>query len=179
MQNHCKYMKEKIKYYILGAALAVICIFLFNYQSNKITVPTVGTDGKINGSYAIEGIMKLNKPYVCTFEKTDGASTVSGVIHTDGQSIYGEFKIKTDLVKDGFSSFLLVKGNTAYTWTSLQNIGYQSTVAKSASRNASPQEQAQIVGTRDNELYQCELWQNADNSIFEIPTSTNFSELKK
>jgi hypothetical protein len=172
-------MKEQIKYSIGGVALAVICIFLFNYQNDKIVMPTVGADGKISGNYAIESIMVLGKPYTCNFDKSDGSSKISGVIHTDGGKIYGEFKIKTDLIKNEFNSFLLIKDNMAYTWTSLQNIGYKSSIAKSASKNASPQEQAQIVGTRDKMQYNCELWLNADNSLFETPTSITFSELKK
>jgi hypothetical protein len=172
-------MENQTKYYIGGVVL-IICFFGFiNYQNNKIVVPVVGANGEINGNYTIEGIMKLGKPYVCTFEKSDGTSSVSGVVHTDGQKIYEEFKIKTDLVKNGFNSFLLMKDGIAYTWTSLQNIGYISPTAKSASKNASLKEQAQIVGTRDEMLYKCELWLNATSSIFETPTSIKFSELKK
>jgi len=159
--------------------VAVLCILLFIYQSNKIVVPTVGASGEINGNYTIEGIMKLSKPYVCTFEKSDGSSSISGVVHTDGQKIYEEFKIKTDLVKNGFNSFLLIKDGIAYTWTSLQNIGYTSPVAKSASKNASPSEQAQIIGIKDKETYQCEPWLNATGSIFDTPTGITFSTLQQ
>lgn len=172
-------VEKQTKYYIGIALLLIIGVFLFNYQNNKVTVPTVGEDGKVDGNYSIAGIMKLGRPYVCAFEKTDGASSIAGVIHTDGQKIYGEFKIKTDLVKAGFSSFLLIKDGLAYTWTSLQNIGYQSEVAKSASKNASPREQAQIVGTLDTEAYRCEPWLEATSSVFQTPSAISFSELKQ
>lgn len=172
-------MRDKIIFPLAGAVLAVLVIFLFNYQNNKLAAPTIGIDGRINGNYAIEGIVGLGKPYVCTFEKTDGASKILGIIHTDGQKIYGEFRIKTDLVKDEFNSFLIIKDGESYAWTSLQNVGYKSSTAKSASKNASPAEQSQIVGTRDKMDYKCELWQDADNSIFELPVWITFSELKK
>jgi hypothetical protein len=172
-------MKESLPYIVGGVLLALICIFLFNYQNNKIAVPTVGENGKVSGLYTIEGIEKLGKPYVCTFEKADSTSKISGTIRTDGQKIYGEFKINTDLIKNGFNSFIIIKDNIAYIWTSLQNVGYKSPAVKSASANASPQDQAQIIGTQDKIQYECEPWSNADNYIFEIPTSTTFLELKK
>lgn len=169
-------MKKQITFVLVG--IVILGIFAFVYGT-KPAIPKVGAEGKINGNYTIEGIMRLGKPYVCTFEKSDGSSTLSGLVHTDGQKIYEEFKIKTDLVKNGFSSFLLIKDDVTYTWTSLQKIGYKSAIVKSASQNASPQEQAQIVGTRDAELYQCKPWLNVNSSIFETPTSITFSELKK
>lgn len=171
-------MKKQITLSLLGIALVALGIGAYVYASKPAT-PTVGVDGKINGNYTIAGIMNLGKPYVCTFEKSDGASKIAGVIHTDGQNIYEEFRIKTDVVDKEFNSFLLVKGDETYTWTSLQNIGYKSKVAKSASQNASPQEQAQLIGTRDEVDYKCEPWLEADASIFEIPASVTFQELNK
>jgi len=171
-------MKNQIVSWLIVVAIAVLGIFVYIY-GNKSTIPMVGEDGKINGSYAIEGIMELHKPYVCTFEKTDGVSKITGVIHTDGEKIYGEFRIKTDLVKNEFNSFLVAKDGEAFVWTSLQNIGYKSPIAKSASKNASVQEQAQIIGTRDKVQYECEPWQDADKTIFETPNWITFSELKK
>lgn len=171
-------MKKQITLILLGIVLVGLGIGAYVYGS-KPMAPKVGEDGKIDGNYTIAGIMSLGKPYVCTFEKSDGASKIVGTIHTDGQNIYEEFRIRTDVVDKEFNSFLLVKGDETYTWTSLQNIGYKSRVAKSASKNASPQEQAQLIGTRDEVAYKCEPWLEADNSIFEIPTSVTFQELKK
>ena len=172
-------MKDYVKYFAGGIIAAILVIFLFNYQNNKLIVPAVGVDGKIEGNYAIEGIMRLGKPYECTFEKTDGASRIAGIIHTDSKNIYGEFRIKTDQMKDEFNSFLITKDEEAYIWTSLQNIGYKSPIAKSASKNASPVEQTQIVGMRDEMAYKCELWLDADSATFETPTWITFLELKK
>lgn len=170
-------MKKQITLSLLGIALVGLGIWAYVYGSRP-AMPEVGEDGKINGNYTIEGIMRLDKPYVCTFEKSDETSKIAGVIHTNGQNIYEEFRIKTDVVDKEFNSFLLVRDDTTYTWTSLQNIGYKSKVAKSASENASPEEQAQLIGTRDEVAYQCEPWLDTDDSIFEIPTGVTFSELK-
>jgi len=170
-------MRNQIISWLIIVAMVVLGIFIYIY-GNKPQIPVVGEDGKISGNYAIAGIMRLGKPYVCTFERADDTSKIAGVIHTDGQKIYGEFRIKTDLVKDNFSSFLVVKDEKAYVWTSLQNAGYESPVAKSANKNASPVEQAQIVGLRDKILYKCEPWQDTDNSVFELPAWITFSELK-
>ena len=171
-------MKDKIIFPLIGVVLAILVIFGWNFYKNKPETPVVEADGNINGEYSIESIMLLGKPYICTFEKTDGVSEIAGTIKTDGQKIYGEFTIKTDLLKTGFNSFLLISDKQAYTWTSLSQLGYKSPAAKSASQNASPQEQAQIVGLKDKMPYECKLWQNADNSLFEIPASIKFSEIK-
>jgi len=174
-------MKNKIVLLISAVVLVILVIFGWNYV-NKVEIPTVGPDGKISGNYTIEGVMKLKKPYVCTFEKTDQISKIAGVMHTDGEKIYEEFRIRTESMQEKkiFDSFQIIKDGKAYTWTSLQNnIGYISSAAKSASRNASPQEQAQIVGTRDEMDYKCEPWKEPDQTIFELPGGITFSELKK
>lgn len=174
-----KRTKNQIVSWSVIIALIALGVFVYVYGS-KPAIPVVRENGRISGNYAIEGIMRLGKPYVCTFEKSDGTSKIAGVVHTDGQKIYEEFRIKTDALEGKeFNSFLIIKDGEAYTWTSLQNIGYRSPVAKSASRNASPQEQAQIIGTRDKVQYECELWQEVDNTIFETPPWISFLELKK
>lgn len=171
-------MKDFIIYPLIGVLLAILVIFTYQNYGNRVRVPTVEADGKISGEYAILGIMRLNKPYVCTFEKSDEVSKITGTIHTDGEKLYGEFKIKTDIIKEEFNSFLIIKGGEAYVWTALQNVGYRSKAAKSASKNASPSEQAQIVGLEDEILYHCEPWTNVDKAKFETPNWIKFNPPK-
>jgi hypothetical protein len=171
-------MKKQIKWIVALVILVILLIVTFNYVGQP-AVPSVGADGKISGNYALGGIMRLGKPYICKFQKTDGTSQIAGVIHTDGKNIYGEFRLKTDLVKNEFNSYLMVINSEAYTWTSLGALGYKLPVAKSAtSGSASPAEQAQIVGTNDVLSYDCNPWQNPDLTIFQIPTFIKFSEPK-
>lgn len=170
-------MKNQIASWLIIIGLIVLGVFVYIYGGQP-TVPEVGEDGKISGIYTMEGIMKLDKPYRCTFEKADETSKIAGVMRTDGKNVFGEFRIKTDLVNNEFNSFLLIKGDEAYIWTSLQNIGYKSAAAKSASKNASPLEQAQIIGTRDKVAYKCEPWLEVDNSIFDTPSWVTFTDLK-
>lgn len=171
-------MKKQIISWVVVAILAVGGFWLYQY-GNKIEMPKVTENGEISGNYSIESIMALGQPYVCNFDKSDSTSRIVGVIHTDGKNIYGEFRIKTDLVKNEFNSFLLVRDKQAYTWTSLAPMGYKSVVAKSANTNASPVEQSQIVGTRDKIEYQCKLWNKVESTFFEVPSFITFSELKK
>ncbi len=170
-------MKNQITSWLIIVGLVAVGVLVYVYGSRP-TVPEVGEDGKISGSYTIEGIMGLNKPYRCTFEKTDGTSSILGVMRVQGENAYVEFRIRTGLMSEEFNSFLLIKGGEAYTWTSLQNVGYKSVAAKSASRNASPLEQTQIVGTRDKVEYKCEPWQYKDASLFEAPSWVTFTDLK-
>jgi hypothetical protein len=159
--------KDYILYPLAGVILALLIIFVLNYLKSQT-----------GNGFTIESIINSDKPYTCTFEKMDESSTISGTIHTNNQKLFGEFKIKTDLETKEFNSFLIIKDNKAYVWTSLQPSGYISSIAKSSSVNSSPQDQAQIIGTEDRLPYVCEPWQNADNALFEIPTSTKFVELK-
>jgi hypothetical protein len=161
-------MKDFILYPLVGVILALLIIFGFNYFKSQI-----------GSGFAIESIIKSGNPSVCTFEKKDETSTISGTVHINEQKLYGEFKIKTaDSGTKEFSSFLLIKDGKAYIWTSLQSLGYTSSVAKSASGNASPQDQAQIIGTEDRLPYNCTAWQNTDNNFFQAPAGINFMELK-
>lgn len=171
-------MKDFITYVLVGIGAAVAVIFAYNSLTGRMEIPIVGADGKIEGDYAIEAIMRLGRPYVCNFEKSDEISRILGTVHTDSQKIYGEFKISTSIVKDEFNSFLIVKDGEAFAWTSLQNIGYRAKAVRSASKGASPAEQAQILGTRDLLPYRCEPWQNVDSSMFETPSWINFIEPK-
>ena len=169
-------MKDKIIYPLAGVILAILVIFGWNYYKNIPEIPTVGADGKIVGSYSIVGIETLGKPYECSFSKSDGSSKVTGTIRIAESKFRGDFDI--NVASTSFASHFIITNNTTYTWTSLGPIGYKIPVAKSASQNASPQEQAQIIGTEDKEDYNCSSW-DTDTSAFELPSGINFSELKK
>jgi hypothetical protein len=161
------------------AVVVVIGAGVWVYRwADKPEVPVVGMNGVVSGSYSIEGIMALGKPYICNFEKMDGASKIVGTVQTDGQKIHGQFRIKTELVKTEFDSYLIVRDGDTYAWTSLAPIGYKSKLAKSASVNASPSAQSQIVGTKDKMDYNCKPWTQVDQSVFVPPTSIIFSEMK-
>ena len=174
-------MKNKIvslSGWIVLAILVIIGIFVFYYGS-KPTAPPVGADGKISGNYSIADIMVLDKPYQCTFGKSDRASKIAGTIYTDGSKIYGEFRMQTDLMENEFNDFLIIKDGQSYTWTSLQeNVGYKYPTAKSSNKNASPEEQSQIIGTQDKVQYDCQPWNEVSDSTFEVPPWIKFSELK-
>jgi hypothetical protein len=169
-------MKKQTTQIIGGVAIIIIVILAIVYF-DKPKVPVIGEDGKINGNYSIEGVMNLKKTYVCKFDKKDENSEILGVMTTDGEKIYGEFRIKSNLIKNNFSSFLIIKDKKSYTWTSLTPLGYKSDVAKSSKTNVSPQEQSQLIGLRDELPYECDLLQNIDQTIFDVPTWINFTDL--
>lgn len=171
-------MRSQITFVIAGIVVAAAGILMVSYDGRP-EVPEVGPEGIIEGEYAIGGIMRLGKPYRCEFEREDETTTVQGVVHTDGDKIYGEFRIYTDVTEVGvFNSSLIVTDDRAYTWTSLDPVGFISDVAQSAVRGASPQEQAQIIGLRDKFEYRCRPWQDTDSTFFNPPESVNFIDLR-
>lgn len=174
-------MKDKkakqISQILLGTALLLSLIYSY-FEISKPKVPNIEALGNINGEYNIASISALNKPYVCIFEKSDENSNISGSLHILGENVYGDFRIVSKIL-DGepFRSFLLIKDGESYTWTSLASVGYKSKPAKSAWRNASPSEQAQIVGLKDKIEYDCKILENIDPTIFGVPDWINFKEV--
>ena len=168
-------MKDWVIYPMVGIILAVLVIFACKYE-NRQKAPIVEADGKISGDYTIESIMKIGRPYKCSFLKSDGSSQVSGILQMAENKLRGDFDLITTATS--FASHFIVIEDIAYTWTSLEPIGYKGPVAKSASKNASPAEQAQIVGTQDRINYKCEPWLNMDNSFFETPPGVTFTALR-
>lgn len=171
------YTKKLIWIFILVIVVLAL-IYGFNYL-NRPEAPAIGKDGKIEGEYTIEGIVSLSKPYVCNFKKSDTASKISGRIYTNGVNVYSEFRILSEAFNNQeFNSFLIIRGEEAYTWTSLAPIGFKSKTVRNASTNASPKEQAQIVGIRDKLPYTCEPWIVVDKTVFDVPSWITFSELR-
>ena len=171
-------MKKELMWGAAGIVVVLAIVFGLS-KSGGAPAPQVQEDGSINGKYSIEGILGLGKAYECTFTKSDATSQVSGKVFTDGKQVYGEFNINTQAINQSFQSFLVIKDDITYTWTSLQPIGYRAPVAKSATTNASPNEQAQLVGTTDPIDYSCKLWAGVDAKKFEIPTNITFADLKQ
>lgn len=168
-------MKDKTTILLVVMLLAALALFAYFFP--RETKPIVNENGGVNGIYSIKQIMSLKDSYVCKFESSDDMSAVAGTVHTDGQNIYGEFRILSATLGAEFNSYLLTRENKSYVWTSLQPVGQISKIARSASVNASPKEQAQIIGKEDKMQIECKPWQN-DPTVFDIPNWINFVEVE-
>ncbi|MEK7635401.1 MAG: hypothetical protein AAB446_03165 [Patescibacteria group bacterium] len=159
--------------WVIIVVLLALGTGIYIYSSRPIT-PIAGADGTIKGNYSIESIRLLGNPYECAFIKSEGDSKIAGTVRITADQLRGDFDIS--LINSNFASHLIITGDTAYTWTSLQPIGNKGPIAKSTSQNASPIAQAQIIGEKDKIDYTCSIW-NADTKVFEIPTGITFAEL--
>lgn len=166
-------MRDKILYPLGGVVAALLVMFTYNWFVNRPIIPKIDINGSFSGNYSLEEILKLKKPYICTFTNSDRISDISGTLYIDQEKIAGEFFIKASLLKQEFKSFLIMTNNQVYIWTSLQKVGLRMPVAKSAKSGASPQEQAQIVGLKDKENYICKLWQT-NPELFNLPSDIIF-----
>lgn len=164
-------MKNQITYLIVGTAVIVGGIFIFTYNSGPAS-PKISEDGSISGVYSIESILSLGQPYVCNFERSDEVSKVFGLMRTDGSKIFGEFRIETELMEVPFSSFLVVKDEKTYTWTTLAPIGYEAPLNRGATNGNGP------VGTKDEIYYECKVWEEVDSTYFDLPEGVVFGEMK-
>lgn len=166
-------MRDKILYPLGGALAAVLVILAYNWFINRPVTPKIETDGSFSGNHSLEEILKLKKPYACNFKKSDETSEINGVLYIDQEKIAGEFLIKTNFSKQEFKSFLIIKNDRSYVWTSLQKTGLTMPAAESAKNGASPQEQAQMVGLKDRENYECKIWQPKAEQ-FDLPSDIIF-----
>lgn len=163
---------------VLVVILVAIIAGIIYISKGASSTPVANEDGTLEGKYSIEGIAALNKPYRCTFLKNDGASQVNGSITIAEGMVRGDFDIRLEAQDGGeFSSHFIMRDNVNYTWTSIQPIGFKSEIATNASKNASPEEQSQLVGTKEKVDYKCVPW-NPNLTIFELPSGINFLDLK-
>lgn len=171
MQNMKK--KNWITALIIFIVIALIGVAIVRYS--KPTLPVVQPDGSTKGNYALKNIMALKESYECSFTKSDEVTRVVGTLQTDGSKIRGDFDISLT-TKDGeksFASHLIVIDNQAYSWTSLQPVGYKTRYTGSANKNATPEEQGQMVGKGDVLPLNC-VKKNIDQGVFNIPEAINF-----
>ncbi len=175
--------------------LVILATGAFYLLTKKAEVPFINLNegviimegGIIKGNYSIDDILGIGVHYKCTFLKTDESSRISGIVRMAEDKIRGDFDI--DLISTGsnlgdsgegnvsFASHLIIKEGLAYSWTSLQPIGYKSSVAESSSNNASLTEQAQIIGLKDKIPFECSPW-NAILNAFDLPSGIDFLDLK-
>lgn len=171
-------MKKKIWLSVVILILLVVGTTLVATREQKM--PIVNVDGSIIGKYSIKDIMALQLPYECSFKKIDQNSEISGTLNTDGQKIRGDFDINLTVAeneKQNLASHLIVTDKTAYIWTSLNTLGFKTPYTNSASTNASPIEQSQIIGLNDIINFACRPW-NATLNLFDLPSGITFSEVK-
>lgn len=172
-------MKKKnlITSIVLFVCIAIIVILIIRF--NKPTPAIVAADGSVSGNYAISNILALQKSYECSFTKSDEAASVQGTLQTDGSKVRGDFDISLQVgggQTNSFASHTITKDNTTYAWTSLQPIGYKTRVVKSATRGATPEEQAQILGQNDKVQMSCKPT-TIDQSVFNVPEAISFTQI--
>lgn len=167
----------KNKYLNWLAYILVVAVLVLGYQYlNMVEIPPI-KDGKVEGNYALENLLAVGVPLRCTFEKSDQNSRIVANLYTNQDNdVYADFRIETDISETSrFNSFFLIKDKTTYTWTSLSDLGYTAKSVRSASINASPEAQAQLIGLGDKFPYDCEVLTTTDPTLFEVPLYVKFS----
>ncbi len=165
--------KQKIVI-IIGVIVVIALVVIFGGQGSK---PVAREDGSIEGEYSIKNIMDLGKPYECTFNKSDGASSVTGALRIHEGKVRGDFDIHLEALDGGsFASHLIINEGYSYNWTSIQPIGFKSKIVEKSASSDEEVDQAQIIGVGDKVAYKCVPW-NADLTAFNLPPGIQFSEL--
>jgi hypothetical protein len=154
---------------VILIALIVVVIAIVAWRKNPQVA--VNDDGTVNGEYSIEDIIDLDRNLQCDLRKSDSSSNVVGSVVTSGGKARGDFDITTESVDMPFASHFIIDDDTIYSWTSLANVGYKSTV----DRNTAP---GGVVGVKDKAPLSCREW-NADLTRFLLPSGINFQEAEE
>lgn len=127
------------------------------------TVPVGG------GSQSLEQLVAAGAPITCTFSTTTASGNESGTIFIANGMVAGNFSV-TDSKTGVINAHMITRDQTSYTWTSMSNQGFKSTVSASG---AAGQSQGQGVGYSAQMDYSCQAW-NPDTGKFNLPTNISF-----
>jgi len=121
---------------LIGVALALLVILIglaFIFLKGGIPSATNSNTSPqtANNQISLRTLVEANKPVTCTFSTTTEAGTQNGTVHIANGMVAGEFKMIGGNM-DGTNAYLLVRDSTSYVWTSMNNVGFKSTIVTNA-----------------------------------------------
>jgi hypothetical protein len=127
------------------------------------TVPVGG------GSNSLQQLVAAGAPVTCTFSTTTASGGETGTIYIANGMVAGDFTV-TDSKAGAINAHMITRDQTSYTWTSMSNQGFKSTINAS---NSPGQTQGQGVDYSAQMDYSCQAW-TPDSSKFNLPANISF-----
>ncbi|MFN4181257.1 MAG: hypothetical protein ACK4FA_00980 [Candidatus Paceibacteria bacterium] len=162
---------------VLVGVAGVLGYILLNDKGTVSSEENKAAEEQSGKKMAFSQFIKLNtEPYKCSVSQAFSDMENSGVVYIDGARIRGEF----DTIVEGknmHSSFIM-KDGFAYNWSDLYPMGAKVKVDTSATSSDSNTSTSGTYTWNADQIgeYDCVLWQ-VDESLFNVPTNINFTEL--
>lgn len=183
-------MQKTIISILIGVVIVGAGIFLAtkstnktqNLESNPVAITpessNQGNNTETGKKMAFSELMKQGGSYQCVVTQyIDSAytATTEGKVFINNTNIRADFAINTQGMQ--FTTSMITRDGSVYTWTSLANIGYKT-------KQSQEKQQGQNIGTSgqfawNSEMvdgYQCDPWA-PDMSKFTLPTNITFQEI--
>lgn len=130
------------------------------------TVPVGG------GSQSLQQLVAAGSPVTCTFSTTTAGGTQNGTIYIANGMVAGDFAVSSP-GGGTIDAHMITRDQTSYTWTSMSNQGFKSTVSTTGSTG---QTQGQGVDYSAQMDYSCQAW-NPDTGKFNLPANISFMSI--
>lgn len=124
------------------------------------------------GGHSLKELLAVREPQKCTFTDSTDVADTSGTVYIANGKMKGDFDAVTKTGAGTQKAYMIVDGESVYSWTSAYPQGVKTTVNATASENSSQKTGVDYDKKVD---YHCEPW-NPDMSVFELPANVSFME---
>jgi len=162
---------------VLGALGGGIYMATQNNLSPTVEGNMVGDNGaegesvvEVSSNTSLRALIARGQNLVCTFERVDENTDVSGTVYVSGDRVRGDFIVNTDEAGT-INGHMIKGGDYIYSWSDATTQG-----SKMKADVESDMEKSDSVGLDDEAEYNCRNW-NVDNSKFNTPSDIDFVDI--
>jgi len=171
---------------VLGVVVAIVAVGAFyvmtgdgvgtGLRSMEEITEGEATSAQDDESAAVTGsmqdLMARGGSWKCDFTHSTDAGDSTGTVYTSGGMVRGNFTTQVPQM-GAVESHMIARDGFVYTWSNMMPQGVKIPMA---SAESPAQAQGQTNYYAQELDYNCVSW-NADNALFEVPTSVTFMEL--
>ncbi len=172
-------MKQKL---IIGIIVVVIIAGAIWAMMSKKPAPT---DSPINTNTentnmmkdekarSLKALMASNTPQECTFQSSTDSSRSEGKVYLSNGMMRGDFTA----VSSGqtFTSHMITKDGTVYTWIDNMNTGFKASVDASAQADTDNSKNQNVDINAEHD-FNCNAW-SANSNMFVLPVNITFTDI--
>jgi len=183
-------MSKKVIFSVIGVLLVIFLVVLFSGTNKKeVTLNNEGSTSSkdeavktektfpLSGDSTIQNLVMQNKSFECaiTYNETevDGSTgSTEGNIFTNEGRLRGDFIIETET--DPIVYSMVIKDQTMFSWSEIDGEKYG--VKVNLENKKEDVGSKEPVSLEDKVSYDCKVWDNIDNSVFETPNDIVFTD---
>lgn len=166
--------------FLYVAVALVVAAGGYGYYSYSQRGASLGENTQLSGEMAEGGfslrqLLAAGEPQKCTFTDSTDVADTSGTVFVANGKMKGEFDAVTKIDGGTQKAYMVVDGETVYSWTSVYPQGVKTNISSSVSGDSS---QKSAVDYDKKVDYHCEPW-TPDMSVFELPSTVTFMEFNQ